>query len=414
VTGEQKPPVTTYEMQNMPMETLEFTIFDHGRQSIDALRSCLDEFGTKNRVNVQLEVLPWDGSWSKLVQIALYGGGPDLSEMSSTWIGDFVQMNTLRPYTGKEVAALGGESAFWEPAWASGGIHHDSRFTLWGMPWLADARILVYRRDLFEQAGVDVQTAFASLDNFEQALAKLQTAGIEMPLVLPTLRSRLDLQMMASWVWGEGGNFVNATGDQILFDQAEAMRGFQRYYKLARFLSPAARGLDDTESNNQYFNGRAATVMGGHWLIQDARVTQNLAGKYGVVGIPPVSFVGGSHLVIWRNSRKTDIALKLVDFLAGSQTPPEFYPGFGLPARLDGIANATFMQDANYQEIVEALKTGRTFPAGRLWGMMEKRLVDLIPAIWQEIFSSDHPDIDAIVQNRLTALADRLRMTLNS
>ena len=135
------------------METLEFTIFDHGRQSIDALRSCLDEFGTKNRVNVQLEVLPWDGSWSKLVQIALYGGGPDLSEMSSTWIGDFVQMNTLRPYTGKEVAALGGESAFWEPAWASGGIHHDARFTLWGMPWLADARILVYRRDLFEQAG---------------------------------------------------------------------------------------------------------------------------------------------------------------------------------------------------------------------------------------------------------------------
>lgn len=395
------------------MDTLEFTIFDHGSQTINALCARLDAFEAKNRIKVHLDVLPWDGSWSRLVQIALYGDGPDLSEMGSTWIGDFVQMNALRAYPSGEAAALGGESAFLAPAWASGGIQSNG-FTLWGMPWLADARVLVYRRDLYEQAGVDWQTAFTDLDAFEQALAKLQTAGVEMPLVLPTLRSRLDLQIMASWIWGEGGRFVNLAGDQVLFDQPEALRGIQRYFKLARFLVPEARGLNDVHSNDQYFNGRAATVMGGHWLIQDPRVTQNLADKFGVIGIPPVSFVGGSHLVIWRHSRKTDLALKLVEFLAGSQTPPELYPGFGFPARLDAIEKAAFVQNENYQAMVEALKTGRTFSAGRLWGMMEKRLVDLIPVIWQEIFASDQPDIESIVQKRIITLADRLRMTLNS
>jgi multiple sugar transport system substrate-binding protein len=395
------------------MDTLEFTVFDHGMQTIQALRARLDAFEAQNRVKIHLEVLPWDGSWSKLVQIALYGDGPDLSEMGSTWIGDFVQMNALRPYTSGEAAALGGEAAFLAPAWASGGIR-TTGFTLWGMPWLADARVLVYRRDLYERAGVDLQTAFVDLAAFELALTKLQAAGAEMPLVLPTLRSRLDLQMMASWIWGEGGNFLNATGDRVLFDQPEALRGFQRYFKLARFLAPEARGLDDSNSNDAYFNGHAATAMGGHWLILDQRVIQNLAGKVGVVGIPPTSFVGGSHLVIWRHSRKADIALKLVEFLAGSQTPAEFYPGFGFPARHDAIERAAFVQDANYRAMVEALKTGRTFSAGRLWGMMEKRLVDLIPIIWQEIFASASPDIDTIVQKRITALADRLRMTLNS
>ena len=395
------------------METLEFTVFNHGRQSIDALRSRLDAFEAQNRVKVHLEVLPWEGAWSRLVQIALYGDGPDLSEIGSTWVGDFVQMNALRPYSHAEAASLGGESAFLAPAWASGGVHN-AGFTLWAMPWLADARVLVYRRDLYEQAGIDLQTAFASLDAFDQALAKLHSAGVEMPLVLPTLRSRLDLQMMASWVWGEGGRFVNATGDQILFDQPEALRGFQRYFRLARFLAPEARGLNDVDSNDQFFNGRAATAMGGHWMIQDPRVAQNLMDKVGVAGIPPVSFVGGSHLVIWRYSRKAEIALKLVDFLAGSQTPPEFYPDFGFPARFDAIEKATFVQDANYRAMVDALKTGTTFSTGRLWGMMEKRLVDIIPVIWQDIFSSEQPDIEAIVQDRLTTLADRLRMTLNS
>jgi multiple sugar transport system substrate-binding protein len=399
------------------METLEFAVFDHGAEQITNLRARLDQFEVKNHIKVQLDVLPWEGAWTHMVQIALYKDGPDLSEMGSTWIGDFVHMNALRPYNPNEVAALGGEEAFLKPSWQSGGAYSDypnQEFEIWGIPWLADVRVIAYRRDIYEQAGVDLDTAFTNLDAVEKSLSQLQDAGVEIPLVVPTLRSRIDLQMMASWIWGAGGRFLNEEGDKILFDQPKALRGFQRYFALARFLSKAAHNLNDEASNDLFFDGRAATAMGGHWLIQDARVTQNMPGKVGVVGIPPVAFVGGSHFVIWQHSRKTSAALKLIDFLAGSQTPPELYPGFGFPARLDVIENAAFANDPNYAAMIQAAKTGKTFSAGRLWGMMEKRLVDLVPLIWNEIFTNDRLDVDDFVKDQIVMLAKRLRMALKS
>jgi hypothetical protein len=41
-----------------------------------------------------------------MLQIALYSDGPHFYEMGSPWIGDFVQMNTLRPYEEREIAIL--------------------------------------------------------------------------------------------------------------------------------------------------------------------------------------------------------------------------------------------------------------------------------------------------------------------
>lgn len=399
------------------MDTLELTVFDHGSTQTKNLRARLDQFETQTRIKVHLDVLPWDGAWAHMVQIALYKDGPDLSEMGSTWISDFMHMDALRPYVANEVAQLGGRDAFLKPSWQSGGAYSDysdTQFSLWGMPWLADVRVLAYRRDIYEQAGVNIRSAFTDLNAFETALTQLKNAGVEMPLVLPTQRSRIDLQLIASWIWGSGGKFLNEKGDRILFDQPAALRGFQRHFALERFLSADARGLNDEASNDMFFDGRAATAMGGHWLLLDDRVIQNLSDKVGVVGIPPVAFVGGSHFVIWRHSRKVAAALQLIDFLAGSQTPPEFYPGFGFPARLDAIENAAFMQDANNYAMVDAARAGRTFSAGRLWGMMEKRLVDLTPLIWKEIFAAKKPNVDAIVEKRIRMLATRLRMALTS
>lgn len=399
------------------METLELTVFDHGPVQTDNLRKRLDQFEKQNSVNVQLEILPWDGSWSRMVQVALYKDGPDVSELGSTWLGDFVHMNALRPFSLKEILTVGGKDAFLKPCWYSSGIWSDipnPKFTNWGVPWLADVRILAYRRDIYEKAGINEKTAFSDLDAIEQTLTQLRDAGVDMPLVVPTLRSRVDFQFLAAWVWGEGGGFLDQRKNEIVFDSPESIRGFCRYFSLGEFLTKDARGLDEVESNNKFYNGQAATTLGGHWLLEDEGVTDEFLEKICVVGIPPRAFVGGSHFVIWQHSRKEKAALKLINFLAGSNTPLEFYPGFGFPARFDAIKEAEFSKDARNNTMVQAAMSGRSFPTGRLWGMIEKRLVDLIPIIWHEILAAENPDIESIVNKRITALANRLRMTLSS
>ena len=77
------------------------------RNPSHCLRSLLAEFEAKQRIRVHLTVMPFAGAWSAMVRMALYEDGPDVSAVGTSWVGDFVRMNALRPYQEAEVRALG-------------------------------------------------------------------------------------------------------------------------------------------------------------------------------------------------------------------------------------------------------------------------------------------------------------------
>ena len=54
------------------------------------------------------------------------------------------------------------------------------------------------------------------------------------------------------------------------------------------------------------------------------------------------------------------------------------------------------------------LTSGRSFPAGRMWGLIEKNLVDVIPAIWEDVLASPESDLNAILDRHITPLAEPL------
>src|SRR5512143_2262328 len=137
------------------MEEIDFSVFDHGAEPIALLRSLLAEFEAKQRIHVRLTVLPFTDAWATVVKMALYEDGPDVSAIGSSWVGDFVRMNALRPYPDGEVRTLGNAESFLAASWQSA-VLLDARAnaapTLWAVPWLSDTRIICYRRDLFTRA----------------------------------------------------------------------------------------------------------------------------------------------------------------------------------------------------------------------------------------------------------------------
>jgi hypothetical protein len=155
-------------------------------------------------------------------------------------------------------------------------------------------------------------------------------------------------------------------------------------------------------------------TFSGHWLLQDQRLDPTLRAQLGVAPMMGVPFVGGYHLVIWRFSRRAAAALKLVEFLAGRQAPHIIYPAFGLPARVDILQQAPALQVPPFAAYAPILQSGRSFPVGRLWGLIEKNLVDVIPLIWDEVLASPDPDLTAILDRHITPLVNRLRFTLKA
>jgi multiple sugar transport system substrate-binding protein len=391
------------------MSTIEFSVMSTDSPGADALWAALAEFESQTRIRVRLRVLSWNTAWTELVKVSLYRDGPDVSEIGSTWLRDFKGMNSVRPFTPLEIHALADPADLIPAAWESASLAQPAQ--LWAMPWLADTRILYYRRDLLEQAGIGEQNAFQTTEALEQTLARLQAVGVAVPWVVPTRRTWMALHHIASWVWDYGGHFLSPDGKRCLLSQPEARAGLKAYFALSRYLADAGRNLDSVQSQSLFGTGQAAVVLSGPWLVQ--QIEPALLVKVGLVLPPGVPFIGGSHLLIWKHSRRAREAVKLVRFLTGLEFQRDYAHRAGLlPVRLQALTRSAFPAAAFSKHLTRGLMEGRSFRPVPLWGLVEEKLVDAITAIWEDVLNVEKPNLDAILDRHLDPLIQRLNLTL--
>jgi len=392
------------------MSQVELSVMSVDTPDADRIREALIEFEAQTRIRVNLRVIPWDDAWAELVKVAIYGDGPDISEVGSTWMPDLVGMNGLRPLTSADVQRLGDPADFFPASWQSASLGDPS--TVWAVPWLVDTRILYYRRDLLEAAGIDAREAFRTPKALAQTLARLRAAGNAIPWVVPTQATRMTLHNSASFVWGAGGDFVSADGQRILLDQPQARSGFREYFGLARFLAGEARHLTDVQSDACFWEKGAAVTLSGPWMW---RASAGLRDKVSQTLPPGIPFVGGSHLVIWKHTRRSAEALELARFLNGVEFQRMYTVRAGLlPAGPGALSGPDSEATTFYRHMVPTLVKGRSFPSIPLWGLIETRVSEALTDIWRDTLRSAAPDLDAILDDHLTPTAKRLQTVLDN
>lgn len=391
---------------------IELSFMARSADAVNDLKPLLERFEAEKRINVHLTVLKWETGWSELVKYALYGQGPDVSEIGSTWVASLAAMSALRPFDRPSLATVGQPSLFLPASWNSVSLADEDE--IWAIPWLSNVRFIYYRTDLLEQAGVDPQTAFTTPENLENTLRRLQTLNGISPIVLPTHNSINTLHTVAIWVWGADGNFVNAEGTKTLFNKAEARRGIQSYYNLYKYMSPEARGLDTIQADELFYQGRAAVIVSDPGLLHPLRHNApDIAAKVATALPPGVPFVGGSNLVVWKSSRHQREALELIKFLVSTKMQMAFSQQVrSLPVRLETLNNPPFSDDPLYQPMVEGLKIGRSYRVRRLWGLVEEKMVTCLNQIWADVFADPNPDLNTLLDQHLEPLAKRLDLAL--
>jgi multiple sugar transport system substrate-binding protein len=367
-------------------------------------------------IPINISELSWTTAWSDLVRVALYKDGAEVSEVGSTWVGSFVGMDALRPYTMPEIAKVGRAAAFLASAWQNGSLIGDDQ--IWAIPWLSDTRVVFYWRDMLEHAGIDEARAFRSFEQLDQTLARLQSHGFSTPWAVTTRRTANTLYNIASWVWGAGGDFMSADGKRMLVAEPEARAGLTHYYRLYRYMPQCSEPMDGIATFELFKNQNVAAIVSGPWFMKWLRrqgVTPYTLSRIGISLLPGPSFVGGTSLVIWKHVAydHDQLATDLVRFLVTSPALLEFYHQAGLlPARRDLLAQPPFNTDAHYQNIVEALEAGRPHSRITLWGLVEDRLITALADIWNEVRANPERDIAALVEHTIVPLAQRLDATL--
>jgi multiple sugar transport system substrate-binding protein len=345
--------------------------------------------------------------------MALFGGGPDLSEIGSTWVESLVAMDALRPFSAQEVARFGEASVFLPALWK--GPTGNGRY--WAIPYLSDTRILFYRPSWLAQAGLDPATAFTSAEQFDQTLHHLQANGVSIPLAIPTTRTPAILHNLAPWVWGAGGRFTGSDGKHTHFSRPEALAGIEAYFRLHRYLASGAALLNETATNTLFRQNKAAITISGRWAlngIEQGDAAPEVAADLGLAQVPGVPFVGGSDLVIWKNSRQSREALELARYLTSFEMQSEtiLIKGPFLPARADALANQTFNQNAYHRHFSQSLQSGRSLHANYMWGLVEDKLTTAIARLWADLFKQPDADLAQLIAGRLQLLAEKLDQTL--
>ena len=88
---------------------------------------------------------------------------------------------------------------------------YDGRF--YGVPYYGGARIVVYRKDLFEKAGLEVPT---TIEEFVDAGKALQADNADVPNFSGIYFPGRNWQAMLSFIWDAGGDIaVDEDGEWV-------------------------------------------------------------------------------------------------------------------------------------------------------------------------------------------------------
>jgi multiple sugar transport system substrate-binding protein len=397
----------------MSMEEIELSMMSY--VAPDQLAGLVRAFEAQHRVHVRLQSWGWETSWAEIMKVALYGHGPLVSEVGSTWVASLAAMNVLRPFTALEVAGMGKAAAFLPAAWQSGLLPGDPNPA--AIPWLSETRAIYYRRDLFQQAGLADITQFESNAHLEDTLAQLRGHGLA-AWTMPTRATLNTFHNLTSWVWGAGGDFVDAARRLVTFAEPAARAGMAAYFGLHRFMSPEARHLSVEESEARFMQGQAAMTISGPWLYLSPELprTPQVAENTGVALLPGVPWVGASHLVVWKHGapRQVRLAVELVRYLTSlaPQIASSQHTGM-LPVLTEAFSAPAFADHPVYRVVGRGLLHGRSFPAMRLWGLIEEKLTAAFGSLWAKVLTAE-PDasLDGLIKAELEPLAARLNKNL--
>lgn len=267
-------------------------------------------------IEVKVQIQEWDGIGEKVTAALASSDAPDVIETGNTQVAQFAQSGGLLDLSDK-VGELGGKD--WLKGLAEPGAYDGKQY---GIPYYAANRVVIYRTDLFEKAGVD-PAALKTRDQWIAATKKLNTGGTQ-GIYLPGQ----NWYTLAGFVWDEGGDLATESGGKWKgsLDTPEALRGMEFYQE----LQALGRGPKDSDEANPpqadvMAKGKVAQIIsspgGANTVVENNPALKDKLGFFPIPGktadTPGAVFTGGSDLVIPTASAKQDAAYTFVKELTG-------------------------------------------------------------------------------------------------
>ncbi|WP_406440432.1 extracellular solute-binding protein [Streptomyces sp. NBC_01613] len=346
--------------------------------SQDFLRRFTQAFERAHKdLRLDIRIQQWTGIGQK-VQNALdadTGHGPDVIEVGNTQVPQYVERDRLLDLTLESTLRWGNQD--WLPGLAEPGQFLSHQY---GIPWYAANRVVIYRKDLFAQAGI--KTLPRTREEWLAATEKLNSGGNQ-----GIYLAGQDWYTLAGFIWDEGGELADdGDGDgegggwRGTLDTPAALRGMDFYRRLHSLGDGPARSDEEHPPQAGVFaKGRVAQIVAVPGLAQVVlQQNPDLKGKLGFFPVPGKTsarpgavFTGGSDLVVPNNTGEQDGAVAVVAALTGATWDTELARTMNYVPNKKTLAKSV-AGEKGAAAMAAGAAQGRATPATPQWAAVEE------------------------------------------
>ena len=303
-----------------------------------ALEALVKQFNDSHpNIEVQMDIMPWDSLFQKLLTSMTVGGEPDLAAFSFRNMPEYAKAGVLMPLDDL-YGPSGIDPQTLPPAYLDI-IKYDGKY--YGAPMNFATLMMYYNKDLFKAAGLDPENPPKTWEEWTAAVEKLtkDENGDGKPeqygLVLA------DHETIPMWpilVWGNGGKYISDDGAKSMLDDPKTIEAFQLWGEMVAKQGISPVGLTGGEADKLFETGKAAMEMNGPWMTGG----YTKAGlNYDVAPIPAgpggqVTLADAVVMVVNKNTKHKEAAYEFIKFWNSKETQAAWSLGTGFPpARTD-------------------------------------------------------------------------------
>jgi multiple sugar transport system substrate-binding protein len=330
------------------------------------------EYQEETGIEIQHNIMNYAQSREKMVISGQAGDGPDCIHMLAENVPEYVGMNIIQDIT-SEMKAWKDYDKFPENAWEVASI--DGK--IYGIPSCASTRMLIYREDLLNEAGLEVPTTWEDLRTAAKTLTKDKDGDGKIDVYGFAFCSSSDIsrgpQEFGVYLYSvDHGEFAIQKDNKWVpgFSVEQAEKVYQLYYDLMfvdKSVPPYSVGWGWQELDPSFATGTVAMVQNGSWIQQrkDGGISPN---SWKTAAFPycinPSTYMEVKVEGVGAFTKHKQETIDFLEWLWSRDNMVKVSKTDNLPSRSDAIDSPYWESNEQWKDnFIEEVATGFTYPS---------------------------------------------------
>ncbi|WP_237155026.1 ABC transporter substrate-binding protein [Oryzibacter oryziterrae] len=322
----------------------------------------VDAFNAGHADKVELQIVPTGELVQKYAVAAAGGSAPDALSLDLIYTPSFAAAGQL-----EDITDLAKSLPYFDAlskAHLSVGTYKDK---IYGVPFSADASVLIWNKDLFAKAGLDPDKGPTNWAEIRADAEKVKTLGSDIyGFYFSGNCGGCNIFTFTPLIWASGGDIFADNGAKSTLNSPAVKDAVAFYQGMVKDgLVPEGAKTDPGANFFAAFaTGKIGISPSGSFAI-GALNSQYPNLHYGVTFLPgkdgnKSSFAGGDNFVVTKGTKKIELIKQFLDFAYSLPGQTLLAKNGSLPVRADIAKEALAGLDERYLIPAEAMNVGRT------------------------------------------------------